>query len=267
VSYRARFWTALGKRGTGLLADRRGDLDRALRFERLDLIGAPTLSAGRSLEAYCPPAYDQGATGSCVAQALVLAEQVGLSGYYGRKTLRASRLFAYYMGRLRDASGTDEISDHGSRPLSVLYAIADHGLPPESSYPWDLSRLNRQPTASARWDARQRAQWGESYLIHDHGEDRLAAVRRAINSRLPVCLDVYARPLLRYSSGIVPYERGEPDHYVLVIGYREGRDGTELQIQNSWGARWGQSGRAWLSARVAMDARSPIVHLPAGGAQ
>lgn len=267
MSFRTRVRTALGRRGTGLLADRRGDLDRALRFERLDIVGAPTLLEGRTLEAFCPPAYDQGASGSCVAQALVLAEQVGLLGHHGRRSERASRLFAYYMGRLRDASSADEITDYGSRPLSVLYAIADHGLPPESSYPWDLRLLNRQPPASARWDARQRAQWGESYLIHDHGEDRLAAIRRAINSRLPVCLDVYTRPLLRYSSGVVPYERGEPDHYVLVIGYREAERGLELQIQNSWGSRWGQAGRAWISARVAMDARSPIVHLPTGGAQ
>ncbi len=51
--------------------------------------------------------------------------------------------------------------------------------------------------------------------------------------------------------------RGE--HAVAVVGYRMGR-GRELLIHNSWGAKWGEGGYAWLSeATVRAHGRDAFV--------
>jgi C1A family cysteine protease len=46
-------------------------------------------------------------------------------------------------------------------------------------------------------------------------------------------------------------------HAVVAVGYDDGRQIGEavgaLQIRNSWGAGWGQSGYGWLPYRYVLD--------------
>ena len=103
---------------------------------------ALTLASRVDLRQYCSPIENQGALGSCTANATV-----GLVEYFERrahgKFIDASRLFLYKVTRdLLHWTG-----DTGAYLRSTMGALALFGVPPEEYCPYDESVFDNEPSA------------------------------------------------------------------------------------------------------------------------
>ena len=103
---------------------------------------ALTLASRVDLRQYCSPIENQGALGSCTANATV-----GLVEYFERrahgKFIDASRLFLYKVTRdLLHWTG-----DTGAYLRSTMGALALFGVPPEEYCPYDVTVFDNEPSA------------------------------------------------------------------------------------------------------------------------
>ena len=94
------------------------------------------LSPKKSVQAGCPPVYDQGQLGSCTANAIAGAMQ-----FEQKKqeltVFAPSRLFVYY--NERDMEGTVN-SDAGAQIRDGVKSVADLGVCPETEWPYDINQ-------------------------------------------------------------------------------------------------------------------------------
>lgn len=202
------------------------------------------------------PVEDQGAIGSCTANAVIgLVEYLIRAGSGERNDF--SRMFLYKnTRRLLGWQG-----DPGAYLRTTIKALRLFGVPPESEWPHEPRLLDVEPEAYhfayaqnfkslvyARFDA------------HDgSGEYTLDAVQRALTDGFPVAFGfpVYDSIEDAGPSGLIPLPQGLQDrlaggHAVLAVGYDDTIDvvGADrpgaLLIRNSWGRGWGDRGYGWL---------------------
>src|SRR2546423_13646497 len=108
------------------------------------------LPASTDLRKKCPPVYNQGALGSCTANAIAGAIE------FDRMKQKVSdfvpsRLFIYYNERLIE--GTVPI-DSGAMIRDGIKSVASDGVCPEPEWPYDIAKVARRPTAQCYKDAR-----------------------------------------------------------------------------------------------------------------
>jgi len=207
------------------------------------------------LRAYCSPVENQGALGSCTANAVV-----GLVEYFERrahgKYIDASRLFLYKATRdLLRWTG-----DTGAYLRSTMGALALFGVPPEEYWPYDVSTFDNEPTAFCYAFANDfRA---ISYFRLDPAGTSPATLLTKIKANLSTGLPsvfgftVYNSIAQAAATGRIPFPTGGEKvaggHAVLAIGYDDNLKITNtntgastkgaLIIRNSWGAGWGDNG-------------------------
>ena len=248
------------RRGTGF---RRDEHARAMNYVEIDALGLGVvgLSGTVSVRQFAGEVLDQGPTNSCTANAILDAERTTLHALYGVQAPLGSRLLAYFFGRKSDGFHT---VDEGAMPYSVLQAIAEYGICPESVWPFKTANVNRQPPVRAIWDARGRRGIRKSYRVYSRGDDRISAVRAAIASRRAFTLDIPVDDSFAYGREMF-YDwdkRGPVRGYHLVEGVSVREDGA-LEIKNSYGTDWGLGqGYAWLSVEFLLNASSVLVHDP-----
>jgi C1A family cysteine protease len=209
---------------------------------------------------YCSPIENQGALGSCTAQAVAglveFQERVKYKRY-----VDVSRLFVYKVARQLDGFR----GDTGSYIRSAMKGLRLFGGPPERYWPYVIQDFDKDPPAFAfaygqslqaitywRLDQRNRAR-----------EDVLRLAKTLLVNRLAV---VFGFVVYSYGN-----ERGEfpmPDkssrprggHAVLAVGYddayRIGDSIGALLIRNSWGTGWGDGGYGWLPYGYVTDGLS-----------
>jgi len=211
---------------------------------------AAVLPSRVDLRRHCSPIEDQGALGSCVAQACV-----GVMEYVERRAMgrhiEASRLFVYKTGRsLHGWTG-----DTGLYIRSGMKALKLFGAPPEEYWPHDIERFDEEPSPFAYAYARH-------FCIERYYKlDRLGGSRAKL---LDLCkrVIVYGLPI---AFGFVVYSWGDDTgafpmpqpgqkpyggHAVVAVGYDDdveiGESKGALRIRNSWGRGWGHDGYGWL---------------------
>lgn len=221
-----------------------------------------SLPAAADLRAWCSPIENQGALGSCTANA-----GVGMVEYYEKrafgKHIDASRLFLYKATRnLLKWTG-----DTGAFLRSTMEAMVLFGVPPEQYWPYVTTSpaFDQEPTAFCYAFA-QSYQAINYYRLDPPGTTRTALLDRIktnLSAGLPSMFGftVYQSYTQANTSGKIPYptsgEKVVGGHAVVVVGYDDAmkiRNTTAgaaettgaLLIRNSWGTGWGAGGYGWL---------------------
>jgi C1A family cysteine protease len=197
---------------------------------------------------------DQGALGSCTAQAAVaLLEYFERRG--GGPHVDASRLFLYKVERnLLGWTG-----DTGAYLRTAMEALVLFGAPPEQFWPHDISQFDVEPSPFCY-------AFGQNYKALKYfrlDPDATAPHQVLENIKLyaschfpvmfgfPVYTD-YDNPLpgalIPFPSATSQYRGG---HANVIAGYDDnkmiGSDKGALLVRNSWGTGWGDGGYGWLS--------------------
>jgi len=215
--------------------------------------------ASVDLRPYCSPIEDQGALGSCTANAVT-----GLVEYFERRAhgrhIDGSRLFLYKATReLIHSKG-----DTGAYLRSTIGALALFGIPPEEYWPYTIASFDEEPTAFCY--AFAQGYKAISYYRLDAPGIAPSALITRIKANLAAGLPsvfgftVYSSISQAAKTGRIPYPaKGEKvlgGHAMLVVGYDDKVTITNattgavskggLLIRNSWGTGWGDHGYGTL---------------------
>jgi C1A family cysteine protease len=193
------------------------------------------------------PVYDQGALGSCTANAigaLLQYEQVEQS----ITSFTPSRLFIYYFERYIE--GTTD-SDSGAVIRDGMKVVNRMGAPPEAGYwPYDISRFAAKPSDAAVTEALK-----HQALSYRRVTQTPTQVRTAISSGYPIVFGftVYSNFYDVGSDGIVDMPSGsiEGGHAVVICGYND--DTQRFTVRNSWGDGWGWDGYCYMPYAYVLD--------------
>lgn len=209
------------------------------------------------LREWCTPIEDQGALGSCTAQA-----GLGLLEFYERKAsgtyVDGSRLFLYKA--TRDLMGWT--GDTGAYLRTTMGAMVLLGAPPEKYWPYDVERFDEQPPTFA-YSAAKEYKAAQFYRLDPPGtsaDDLLARIRTELAASMPSMFGFTVFSSIRQAgqTGEIPVpgprEKATGGHAVVAVGYDDDREiageaGTStgaLLIRNSWGVSWGDEGYGWL---------------------
>src|ERR1051326_749220 len=107
----------------------------------------PTLEAlpsKVSLRKACPPVLDQGALGSCTANAIAGAHRFDQMKERAAKPFPPSRLFIYYNERVMEQTVSQ---DSGAMIRDGIKSIAKQGVCDEATWPYTIARFATKPPA------------------------------------------------------------------------------------------------------------------------
>jgi len=222
------------------------------------------------LTATCPPVYDQGALGSCTANAIAGALQFdqtcspatprppndahGNGHGHGRRcpdTFTPSRLFIYYNERVIEGT-VDE--DSGATLRDGIKSVAKQGAPHEPLWPYVIARFRTKPPTKAYSDGRR-----HRALLYERIPRLLEQMQGCLAAGFPFVFgfSVYesfeSRDVAR--TGVMPMPKpGEVQlggHAVLAVGYDTGA--RRFLVRNSWGPGWGRQGYFTMPFDYALD--------------
>lgn len=196
-----------------------------------------------------PAVYDQGALGSCVAQAL----SAGVEYLQRRLEVldvieRPSALALYYEARVMIGH---PLSDSGAILADGIAVLRAVGWAPEELWPYDVARYDVTPPYVVTVAGRSRRLVSAEPLAHD-----LDTLRWELACGHPVCagIRVYEPFDQVGEDGAIPLPGGgyRGGHAVMLAGYDDAREA--FLLRNSWGPWWGADGYGWLPYAYALDA-------------
>jgi C1A family cysteine protease len=213
-----------------------------LATARLSLPPAPDAA---SCKGHLGAVLDQERLGSCVWQAIakLLWSSHVRQGIASPKL--CSILAGYYISRAY--AGTERY-DSGTHLRTGFRALNKFGFCPEDEWPYLIGRFAEMPPTNAFRKAFDQKDPTDYYRIHETGNERLDAIKRAIAVGLPVAFGTdVSRAFCDGELGKVwDHPTGEiaGGHAMVLSGY----DGDVFDVLNSWGEGWGDGGWGRMSA-------------------
>lgn len=192
------------------------------------------------LRPFTSPRQNQGNSNSCVAQATIKALEIKRIQKYGLAAhVDLSRLAVYYLAR-ELMTPPECTKDNGTYISHAFDVMRRFGVPAETDWPWDLSKLYTPPS----WRAMRAAYLCKItafYKIKSLGQDRVRAVIEALRAGNPVVFGTACGENWQtYKKGQVlevPFIR-TGGHATVLVGYQNGN----FIGENSWGNSWGNLG-------------------------
>ena len=236
------------------------DIKSMLHKAGLKSSGKVSLPSVVDLRPWCSPIENQGALGSCTANA-----GVGIVEYFERraygKHIDASRLFLYKTTR----NMLHWTVDTGAFLRSTMGALVLFGVPPEEYWQYVVADFDKEPPAFCYAFA-QNYQALRYYRLDPPttpGDVVLARVKTNLSAGLPSMFGftVYNSYTQANTTGKIPYptagERIVGGHAIVAVGYDDNmkikntnagavETTGALLIRNSWGGGWGAAGYGWL---------------------
>jgi C1A family cysteine protease len=198
-----------------------------------------------------PAVLDQGQLGSCTANSLaaMLAFVSKKDGFSGAVS---SRLFIYYNERVIE--GTVK-QDAGAELRDGMKSVATVGAPPETDWPYVITKFATKPPAKAYKDALKHE--AIQYLRVSQDPTQL---RGCLAAGYPFVFgfSVYSSfesPAVAKSGVVNMPAAGESmigGHAVCAVGYDD--PSQRFIVRNSWGPKWGMSGNFTIPYSYLMSA-------------
>ncbi|HEX5493046.1 MAG TPA: C1 family peptidase [Mycobacteriales bacterium] len=274
------FISAVGMRGTGWLPPRPDLRDYTPASSVPQKVAGHTLTstppAKADLRQWFPAVYDQGALGSCTANAAVGVMEYLQNKAYNLTGESMSRRFVYKAER--DLLGLT--GDTGAFMRTAMGAMVLLGAPLEKYWPYTE---NTDPAAGPTFDDEPTPFVysiadnfeGLTYFCHDPvgaktpTDTVLGSLRTWVASGWPVMFGLYLFDSFQATDtlGGIPYpgpnEKSIGGHALVAAGYDDARKITNtrynvtttgaLLIRNSWGSGWGDHGYGWLPYQYLLD--------------
>ncbi len=214
------------------LPDQRDRLYAAIAAPPKELPGSVDLRPG------CSTVEDQGALGSCTANALA-GNLESLEKKAGKPATDLSRLFIYY--NERGIEGT-VAQDSGAMLRDGIKALARQGVCAEKTWPYVIAKFAVKPPAACyREGLRHR-------ITSYHRIATVQEMRMCLAEGYPFVFgftvyESFESPAVA-KSGVLnmpgPAEKALGGHAVMAVGYDDSLN--RFLIRNSWGAGWGLLG-------------------------
>ena len=189
-----------------------------------------------------PRVFDQGQLGSCTANAVGGRARVRRHARRGPAG-HARRLFIYYCER--QIEGSLGKGDTGAFGRDGFKAAKRFGTPPETDWPYDITKYADDPPQPA-WQDAAAHRLTKSYKSVARSVNQFKRCSRT--SRRSRSASRCTRRSSRTDvakTGIVPMpapdEQQLGGHEVLAVGYLAGEPNYVL-VRNSWGSGWGLGG-------------------------
>ncbi len=196
---------------------------------------------------------NQGATSSCVANAVAGAYEYLLKRHLADDAYDVSRLFLYYNAREMEAK--DEMVDDGTFIANAVKSLKEYGLCSEDTWPFEEASVNEAPSDEAYEE-------GAKFLVEEYAvvPTELHAWKHCLAEGYPIVFgltlfnsfDKHRKP------GLVPLpttkETSREDHSghaMLCVGYSD-KDQVFI-VRNSWGDEWGDDGYCYIPYRYIMN--------------
>ena len=191
------------------------------------------------LRAQCPGVYDQGQLGSCTANAIGAALEFDQMKQK-QQAFTPSRLFIYYNERAMEGTVN---SDAGGQIRDGVKSVNQQGAPPETDWPYDITKFAEKPPQKAYDDAAQ-----HEAVLYQRLTPILGQLKGCLASGFPFVLgfvvyESFESPQVAQTGEASLPQAGEQQiggHAVLAVGYDESQQ--RFLIRNSWGAGWGMGG-------------------------
>lgn len=219
---------------------------------------AAALPARVDLSPFAPSIMDQGPVGSCEGHRGSTATYLTLNKAGAPLPWVPSPDDIYRLARCFDLGDLmpASLDDVGTETNSVIRAIGEFGMRPMGALVGGRNS-DCDPDSAARPPVLAELEKDAAtlvigaYQITSTGAQKLADVKAALASGLAVAVDSFVDMAFEdWSAGDAPF--GVPDyrdpegggHAICAVGY----DGNTVDIINSWGSSWGDSGHIRVSA-------------------
>jgi C1A family cysteine protease len=191
--------------------------------------------------------YDQGALGSCTANALC-----GVVGYLDPKML-GSRLFLYYNERVMEGTVGE---DSGAFLEDGVKSLETYGICPETMWGYDVSKFTVRPHDDCYKEALDHQVLHAKQIYND-----LHTMRSALSEGHPFVVGIMIYESFESAGvaqhGMVPMpavaagEQTLGGHAVCCVGYNDVK--KVWIMRNSWGSGWGDGGYFYLPYDYLLD--------------
>jgi C1A family cysteine protease len=206
------------------------------------LYAAPAMVAlppAVDLRPHCPPVYDQGQLGSCTANAIGAAIEFDRAKQ-SLSDFVPSRLFIYYNERAMEGTIA---SDSGAQIRDGIKSIAKQGAPPETTWPYDITKFTQEPPPAAYQQATL-----DRAVAYQRLVQVLPQMKGCLASGYPFVFGftVYesfeSQQVAQTGHAPMPAhgEKQLGGHAVMAVGYDDAN--SWFVVRNSWGAGWGMAG-------------------------
>jgi len=199
------------------------------------------------LRPYCTQVEDQSQSNSCCANAAAGAYEYlckRVAAKNGDEVGDISRLFIYFVGRKNDMVRRGQeglkVKDEGITLSGAANALEAQGACLESTWGFDLDRVNERPPAEAFDEASNYKASEVKNVPVD-----LRAMKQCLAEGYPIVFGCkLTKPFFTAPKGVVKTpDPSDPDsaehgrHAMLIVGYSD--QNQTFIVRNSWGTRWG----------------------------